>query len=479
MTSKWIIRSSIKKTLATCDHGLAAATAVRASQAGPVGRMNDSSCDATFTQSFFRGSSIQFHNSLRHARTPRSRFFSTNTSSDSEQNDEEFSEASWEEMPKKQQPFASTMRNMVKPFFMRCHPDKSSPSAKDINLTAIQNLNSFLDSVELRMKPGAQQFSRNETTVFEIDFCIDIEERIKGKKEEILCRRKVELTLPQRQPPTVNPSRKREKLLESQIHVEHQLVKLLHLAGLKTPKTTVFQEQNETEDEFERSWEKAMETGDFSGISPAQIRFARKQKQERNRAAFVSQINWKRYDEIYKETVQDARANWATDGLIRDDPQRRMQYLAEILSRVRVEELKEDSPADIQEVDPIMQLIALRRLSLLLDEHFDDLRLEDLGRMWDSTLMILTPTRSYNTSRSALFKRRKRNSKGDVMMNDGFSFALHHDNSVTIHIPVDFRDEELLSQLKRHVKDYYSLIDLGLEDIFPRTGSPKEKDDFM
>ena len=172
--------------------------------------------------------------------------------------------------------------------------------------------------------------------------------------------------------------------------------------------------------------------------------------------------------------MEDIRANWATEGLIRDDPQRRMAYISEILSRVRVEEPKEDE--DVQEVDPIMQLIALRRLSLLMDEYFDDLRLEDLGKMWDSTVMVLTPARSYNTSRSALFKRRKRQTKGDVMVNDGFSFALHHDNSVTIHIPVDFRDEELLSQLKRHVKDYLSLIDLGLEGIFPRTTEPNEMD---
>lgn len=93
---------------------------------------------------------------------------------------------------------------------------------------------------------------------------------------------------------------------------------------------------------------------------------------------------------------------------------------------------------------------------------------EDLGKMWDSTTFVLTAPRNYNTSPSALYRRRKRKVNGDVMVNDGFAYALHADDSITIHIPVDFRDEELIPQLKRHVKDYYSLMDMGLDAIIPR-----------
>ena len=77
------------------------------------------------------------------------------------------------------------MRNMVKPFFMKCHPDvQTSADAKQVNLEAIQNLNAFLDSAEAKLKPTAKLMN-NEKTVFEVDFCVVMEERIKGKKEEI------------------------------------------------------------------------------------------------------------------------------------------------------------------------------------------------------------------------------------------------------------------------------------------------------
>ena len=88
-----------------------------------------------------------------------------------------------------------------------------------------------------------------------------------------------------------------------------------------------------------------------------------------------TRIDWKRYHELYKNTLRDVEADRTTVGLIRDDPKQRMAYLAEILSRLRVEE-DEDGEG---KVDPISQLIAVRRLSLLLDEYFDDLKLEDCG----------------------------------------------------------------------------------------------------
>lgn len=368
---------------------------------------------------------------------------------------------------------------MVKPFFLRAHPDvQTSPTAKDSNLIAIQNLNAFLDSAEARTKPTAK-LTRNEKTVYEVDFCITVEERIKGKKEQILCRRKVELTLPKLTANNALPMSK-EKQMKFQAHVEQQLVKLLHIAGMKAPSTAFggYQEKSDLEEDLKQAWEQSLKDGYFSRLSSAQIRRVRQQKYHQNRKDFVSQINWKRYDDVYQETVQDIRANWATEGLIRNNPQRRMAYIAEILSKIRIEEVKEDEEEmEMEEVDPVLQLIAIRRLSLLLGEYFDELLLEELGRMWESTVIVLTPARSYNTSQSALYKQRKRQIKGDVMANDGFAFALHHDNSVTIHIPVDFRDDELLSQLKRHVKDYSSLIDLGLEGIFPQVTKIDNDDD--
>jgi len=387
---------------------------------------------------------------------------------------------------------------------MKVHPDvQSSPTAKEINSQAIANLNAYLDSVALRLKSGGSLVRRTDRTLFGIEFLVAVEERIKGKKQDILVQRKIELSLPPPTTATTTTTLKGDKLYQFQRHVQQELAKLLHIAGLKVDKK-IFQvhESNTTtvEDQIDQAWKKMMmeendndnddDTSSSSrnphqNLSDAQIQYARHQKYQRNRQAFVERINWKRYDQVYTETVRDVQADALTDGLIRNDPQRRMAHLADLLSRVRVLKQKDNANGQHQEegeVDPIMQLIAVRRLGLLLDEHWDALKLEDLGKMWESTVMVLTPARSYNTSSTALYKQQQRKqqqpqtqeqSDGEMMAKtkhdaDGFAFTLHHDNSVTMHVPVDFRDDELLVQLKRHVKDYYSLVvDLGLEDIFP------------
>ncbi|CAB9517633.1 expressed unknown protein [Seminavis robusta] len=351
--------------------------------------------------------------------------------------------------------FTSAMRSMVRPFFMKVHPDtQTSTTAKDVNLVAIQNLNAFLDSVQAKLKPGARQ-QRNEKNVFRVDFCVMMEEQVRGKKEEILCRRTVELSRPRKQvlEAILTPTRSNK----AKAHFKDTLKNRLPWKKIfKMLCCTAVQEGEDPN----------------SQISHAKIQFARQQKYERNRDEIVSRIDWNRYEEIYKETVRDVQANMATDGLIRDDPHRRMAHIAEMLSKVRVAEEQEHQPNDIREgVDPIMQLVAIRRLSLLLDEQFDELQLENLGRMWESAVITLMPARSFNTSASALYKQRKRQSKGDIMANDGFAISLHHDNSVTIRIPVVFRDGELLSHLRRHVKDYASLMSLGLDGFFPRSSS--------
>ena len=248
------------------------------------------------------------------------------------------------------------------------------------------------------------------------------------------------------------------------------------MAGLqvvtKPESSSSYQAPTTLEDEVNQSWAEFLKDGDFSRLDPVKIELARRQKYERNREAFFSRVNWKRQDEMYQQAIADAEADRVTAGLIRNDPQRRMAHLAEILAKVRVQETTMSDSHNKQEedaagVDPIMQLVALRRLSLLLDEHFDDLQLEEMGRMWENTVLILTPSRYYNTSPSALYRRGKRNTHGDAMAKNGFKIALHANDSVTIYIPVDFRDDELIAHLKRHVNDYESLLGLGLEDMFP------------
>jgi len=119
------------------------------------------------------------------------------------------------------------------------------------------------------------------------------------------------------------------------------------------------------------------------------------------------------------------------------------------LARVR---LQEDIPV-------VEQLIAFRRMSILLEANFDDLHLEKFGSFWEKMILILTPARQYNVSGSALHKRRQR--QGD----NGFSFTLHPDYSVTVHVPIDFLDEEFIRELDRNLWDFYDVVGDGMDDI--------------
>lgn len=75
------------------------------------------------------------------------------------------------------------------------------------------------------------------------------------------------------------------------------------------------------------------------------------------------------------------------------------------------------------QVLPIERLVAYRRLLRLLEEHFDELHLEDFGKYWEELSLTVTEARPYNTSSSAIRKRRQRN------LETGYSFTIHHDNS--------------------------------------------------
>ena len=128
----------------------------------------------------------------------------------------------------------------------------------------------------------------------------------------------------------------------------------------------------------------------------------------------------------------------------------------------------------LESISPLEKLVAYRRLLRFLDEHFDELRLEDSGRYWEeqTTLMVGEP-RPYNTSPSALRKLRKKTQKqlrhqqpNHFGFETGYSFAIHHDNKVTVTIPIDFDNHELLQELLRNMEDFLQTQGTGLDGDF-------------
>jgi hypothetical protein len=127
--------------------------------------------------------------------------------------------------------------------------------------------------------------------------------------------------------------------------------------------------------------------------------------------------------------------------------------LAKILSNIQFTD----------QVLPIERLVAYRRLLRLFEEHFDELYIEDCGKYWEELTLIVTEARPFNTSSSAMRKRRHRN------LETGYSFTIHHDDSVTVRIPVDFQNDELIQELQRNVGDFFewtTMQDTGIESIF-------------
>ena len=151
------------------------------------------------------------------------------------------------------------------------------------------------------------------------------------------------------------------------------------------------------------------------------------------------------------------------------------------------------------------QLIAIRRLSLLFSDNFDYLEMEEMGRLWETMVIVLTPERRSRRNHGddpvvgTPFSRLKRLKRG---RESGFKFAFHsvetdevgangdedgddNDNNnndtdgedqmdrVTVYIPVDFLDDDLISEMKWHLDDFHALcLSRGeLEGMFP----PDEK----
>lgn len=370
----------------------------------------------------------------------------------------------------------SKLRSIVKPFLLKCHPDvHPSASAKKINMTAIQNLNSYMDTLQ-SMASGTAKQHEGRDRVVEIDFVMHAEGG-RGKKKDKgpnTSRRKVELMLPPThlvhelvasmngKSPTSAASQ-----LRLQEHSKQEVIKLLRVAGLKIPNdisTLSFEDALEQElglsDDFDEdnAQQPMGQPQDTSTGFRRAHNIRPKTAYERNRDKFTANIQWQNYDRIYKEAVRDMNADYATSGLIKHNEGRRRSMIAGILSRVRLQPNQDGEPISFVE-----QLVVFRRLSVLLESNFEDFQMEEFGEMWETCRIVLTPARDYNASGSALHKRRKKEGA-----TTGFSFTLHPNLSVTIHIPIDFRDDELIQELDRNVWDFYDFFGDGMDELFPQ-----------
>jgi hypothetical protein len=285
----------------------------------------------------------------------------------------------------------------------------------------------------------------------------------------------------------------------------------------------------------------------------------------RGRTAFVNSIPWDRFAKDYDSAFRDAAADWTTTQLGLYDAgtargrERREEFVSRICANVRIRRQLvgggrgdggdgdgddvnnngADRGDDVPEgLDVVAQLVAMRRLSILLCDSFDALKMEKMGRMWERLVIVLTPPRrgvgpvppsAARKSRDGTpvvhpgrkltkWERRKKrrerlepSSRGRMRhdaenyrermkrkaeevglrgetpaaaagaINAGeeegqgrrpttpsppqqnssefkFSYGTRSDQGVghvTAHVPIDFRDGELVRQLQTHVREYF------------------------
>lgn len=320
-------------------------------------------------------------------------------------------------------------------------------------MVAIQTLNGFMDTLDATCEGKIVDWPQ----MLPIEFLLVTEEITARKRKpiETITRRKVELVIPPvslRDAIVQSKGTDRQKSIQRlQIAVQHQLGKVLQIAGLPIPEGM---EANIDQEHFLVDYLENDVAGDHTG--PMGRRFANertsKTKRQASREKFMRSLDHEKVDKIYAEALKDAEAYIATSGVVENNSKLRQDLVNKIIAKVRI-----DIDAEIEMMD---QLITLRRLSLILEDNFEKLHMEIFGRMWEEMTIILTNPRDFGTSGSALNKRRKRGEES------GFRFTYCSDNRVTIHVPIDFSDRELLAELDQHLWDWFNMVEESWVELF-------------
>jgi hypothetical protein len=384
---------------------------------------------------------------------------------------------------------ALTLKQLVRPFIMNFHPDRqgrhSTILMREVNLKAIQTVNGMIDVVDqiharavdpLKVKiRGRIELERKYTVEFLVKSSTDRQGIKKPKNETVSTRRSVDLIFSEQDRNSVqvvdihgNYSIIAAKSLR--VRAMKEIAKLLRVAGLQVPTDLNAQLDKETND-ISRS---DADLTPHERMLRDEFNIGRRENQrqmspyERSRKNYMSQIDWRKHEEMYQSAMEDMKRDIATQGLIEKNEERKQRLIAQVISNIRIHDSADKNSNDYESLDALHQLIAIRRLSLLFYDNFGELEMEDMSRIWENTLIVLTSARkSHEEGKKGLpYSRLRRLKEG---RESGFKFSYNSNDTVTIFIPIDFLDDEILGELKRHLSDFYSILMArdGFEDYFP------------
>ena len=123
----------------------------------------------------------------------------------------------------------------------------------------------------------------------------------------------------------------------------------------------------------------------------------------KKREAFINSIRWDKFRDLYDEAWKDAVADDTTTRMNLYNPStkegrdRRERFVSEICSRVEIWMGVDENGNENEDIpdglDVVAQLVAIRRLSAVLLDNFEFLKMEKMGRMWEKLVIVFTPPR--------------------------------------------------------------------------------------
>eukprot|EP00979_Chaetoceros_neogracilis_P015080 scaffold5354_cov234-Chaetoceros_neogracile.AAC.5 len=403
-----------------------------------------------------------------------------------------------------------SLKKLVRPFLMKFHPDRqeveskqNTEIAREVNQKALQTINGMIDTVDQvynRAADPSRYTTKGRIDVqnnYTVEFLVHSEAGMNGVKKPknvpIASRRSVELVFRNREINSVqmidsNGNYSVQAAAALKVKAMKEIAKLLRVAGLQIPKNLHSHLEEVSKEaanpQMSQHARLLQDELNFDGDNEVQSNLGRSFNYgstrplspfEKSRQKYKESVDWNKYNEVYKDAVKDMEKDLATEGLISMNEERKQRLVAEIISRIRVFNPFIDDKSNwmkgdemSESLDVLHQLIAIRRLSLLLNDNFQELEMEEMGRLWETLIFVFVPERkAREQGKTGLpYSRLKRLRKGTE---SGFKFSYHADDRVTVYVPIDFLDDEFLGELKSHLSDFYSmcLSKGGLEDYFP------------
>lgn len=211
-------------------------------------------------------------------------------------------------------PNSTSLKKLIQPFVLKCHPDMARQqglpkTAQQVNLKAIQNLNSYVDGTISFAKGGPYPFSSYQTAggLMEIEFVMAFSTTGSKAANPTTSRRRVELQVP-------SPHMELRKVSP---HVQRQVVKLLRMADLSIPPLGISEDEEEEDGKEEDSYHQPNKISETWMTDQVLRRGRRKTAWDRSRERFLSGLNWNKFDKMYKDALREANAHLMTKNMIR------------------------------------------------------------------------------------------------------------------------------------------------------------------